>query len=319
MRLFLAIALLPGLAGAIGLPESIGRHPRVSYQKVVPRSTDVAILEELGLKNTDTAQYSNLPAPFELSVQQFPNSTAALAAFYWQRPASSNPSRAAPLAAETPDSLLLAHGDYLLRFGGYKPSKPELDAVLKSLPQGAASLPALYLPHPGRVLNSERYITGPSALQAFLPGIPLHAANFDLGAEVQSAVFHSPKGDVTLAVFSYPTPQIAMKQAHEFVAAGLGVRRSLSLVAVALPTPADPSFVENLLSQVRYQADVTIPEHIPTLLDNPGNLVLNIFILIGIVLLITLGGGAITGLMRAYQRRGGRDPDANTVITLHLK
>lgn len=321
MRRLLAVALLPGLAAAAILPDAIGAYKRqvAMVHWALPGSSD--IWKELGLKESDSAKYVREGGPaFSALANRFANSTAAMAAFYWQREASSKPSQAAPLAAETPESLLVAHGDYLVSFDGYKPSKPELEAILNGLPQTTNTiLPALYLPQSGRVPNSERYITGPAGLHEFLPEIPAQAANFDLSPEVQTAVFHSPKGDVTVAVFSYPTPQIAMKQAPELEKAGLTVRRSMSLVTVALPTAADPESVEKLLSQVHYQAEVTIPEHIPTLLDNPGNLILSIFILIGIVLAITLVGGLGAGVLQVFRRRGGRDPDANTVISLHLK
>ena len=36
---------------------------------------------------------------------------------------------------------------------------------------------------------------------------------------------------------------------------------------------------ERLLARIRYQAEVTLPEHVATLKDNPANLFLNIFIL----------------------------------------
>ena len=54
-------------------------------------------------------------------------------------------------------------------------------------------LPATF-PREDLVPNSERYITGPAALQKFAPGIPPSVAAFHLGAEAQLGVFHSPKG-----------------------------------------------------------------------------------------------------------------------------
>jgi hypothetical protein len=318
MRLFLALALLARLAAAETLPDAFGGHPRTTFVK--PARIGGGLWDELGLKYSDAAEYANVPAPSTVSLYQLADSTAAMAAFYWQRPASSKPSNAASLAAETSDSLLLVHGNYLVRFDGYKPSKAELEAFLGSL-SGVdhSALPTRYLPGEGLVPNSERYITGPAGLQAFLPGIPASAVNFQIGAEAQSGVFHSPKGDVTLAVFSYPTPQIAMKQFPKFEGAGLTARRSMSLVAVTLPAAADPDFARMLLAEVRFQAEVTVPEHIPTRWDNIGYLVINIFILIGILLSITLVAGLAVGAFRVYKRRGGRDPDADTVIRLHLE
>ena len=319
MRLLLVLALLPCLAAAATLPDAIGGHPRAPASTAAPLDR-LPIWQELGLKDRETAQYAAVPAPFTVTAFKLADPTAAMAAFYWQRPASSKPSNAAPLAAETPDSLFLIHGNYLLSFQGYKPSKADLEATLGALPNlDHSGLPTRYLPADGLVPNSERYIIGPAGLQAFLPGIPASAANFQLGTEVQSGVFHSPKGDVTLAVFSYPTPQIAMRQVPGFAGAGFSVRRSMSLVAVTLPASADPDFARILLSQVRFQAEVTVPEHIPTRMDNIGTLVINIFILIAILLSITLAAGLAVGAFRIYQRRGGRDPDADTVIRLHLE
>jgi hypothetical protein len=321
MRLSLAVALLPALAAGAILPDAIGAYKRHDpvVQLALPGSSD--IWKEFGLRDTDSTSYIRPGVPFFSALAcHLGDSTAAMAAFYWQRPASSKPSKAAPLAAETPDSLLLVHGNYLLRFDGYKPSRAELEATLGSLPSvDHSGLPTHYLPGEGLVPNSERYVTGPAGLQAFLPEIPASVVNFRLGTEGQSGVFHSPKGDVTLAVFSFPTPQIAMRQLPEFEKAGLNARRSMSLVAVTLPAGADPDIARMLLGEVRFQAEVTVPEHIPTRWDNIGYLVINVFILIGILLSITLAAGLAVGLYRAYKRRGGRDPDADTVIRLHLE
>jgi hypothetical protein len=307
------------MAAAAILPAAIGGHSRQA-SGIQAKLADQPIWDDLGLKDRDAAQYVHAPAPFTVEAFQLSDSTAALAAFYWRRSAASKPSEAAPLAAETPDSLLLAYGNYLLSFQGYKPSKSELEAVLGSLQHvDRTALPNLYLPEKGLVPNSERYVTGPAALRAFLPGIPASAAALQLGAEAQSAVFHSSKGEVTLAVFNYPTPQIAMKQLPKFEKSGLAAQRSGPLVSVAVSAAADPELAAELLSKVRYEAQVTRPEHIPTLRDNIGNLVINAFILIGILLSITLAAGLAVGALRAFQRRGGRDPDADTVISLHLQ
>lgn len=320
MRFFLALALLARLAAAATLPDTLGGHPRANSVKLARVAAEKPVWDELGLKFTDAAQYANVPAPFTVSLYRLADSTAAMAAFYWQRPAASKPSKAATLAAETSDSLLLVHGNYLVRLDGYKPSKPELEAFLGSITGVEHSaLPSHYLPGEGLVPNSERYVTGPAGLQAFLPGIPASTVNFAVGAEAQSGVFHSPKGDVILAVVSYPTPQIAMQQLPAFVGAGLNARRSMSLVAVTMPAGADPDFARMLLGEVSFQADVTVPAHTPTRMDNIGTLVINIFILIGILLTITLVAGLAVGGFRVYQRRGGRDPDASAVIRLHLE
>ena len=72
------------------------------------------------------------------------------------------------------------------------------------------------------------------------------------------------------------------------------VKRSGPLVAVIL-APPDPDAAERLLGQVRYQADVTRDEYVPTRRDNIGNLVINAFILIGILLAFSLVSGLGVG------------------------
>ena len=104
------------------------------------------------------------------------------------------------------------------------------------------ALPALVtsLPTEGLVPNSERYITGPNSLQKFDPGVSPSVAAFHYGAEAQLGVFHSPKGDITMAIFNYPTPQIAMQKESDFrnLPGGPVVKRTGPLVAVVLASLA---------------------------------------------------------------------------------
>ncbi len=245
-----------------------------------------------------------------------------MAAFEWQRPADSKPSTLGKMAAETPDSLLLTEGNYLISFSGGKPGKPEIDALAQSLKNvDNTSLPILasYLPSDGLVPNSERYVTGPIGLARFDGAIPPSVAAFHFGAEGQLGVFHTPKGDMTVAIFNYPTPQIAMQQTAEFgKLPGAVVKRSGPLVAVTL-APPDPDAAERILGQVRYEAVVTRDEYVPTRRDNVGELLLNAFILIGILLAFSIVSGIVVGGFRALWRRGKSPDELEPMITLHLE
>jgi hypothetical protein len=125
-------------------------------------------------------------------------------------------------------------------------------------------------------------------------------------------VFHNAKGDTQMLIFNYPTPQIAMQRVLEFQKLnGAVAKRSGPMVAVVL-APPDPDYAENLLSQVRYQAEVTADEYVPTRRDNIGDLVINAFVLIGILLASRCFGlrpGRISGPAPAFppRRRGRRD------------
>ena len=319
MKFLLTAILLPSLAAAAILPDAIGAYQRGKPSK--PALSDQAIWTEIGLKSFETAVYQNGTAKFTVTAWQLPDTTGSLAAFDWQRPAAATPSTAAKLAVETPDSLLLVHGNYLLSIAGYKPSKEELDVLNGSLRNvDLTVLPTLpgYLPSDGLAPNSERYILGPVSLQKFAPGIPPSVAAFHLGAEAQLGIFHDPKGDTQMVILNYPTPQMAMQRLTEFQKLpGAMAKRSGPLIAVAL-APPDPDYAEKLLSQVRYQAEVTLDEYVPTRRDNIGDLVINAFVLIGILLAFSVISGFALGGFRALVKRSRHGEDADAMITLHL-
>jgi Family of unknown function (DUF6599) len=320
MKFLLPVALLPLLASAAILPDAIGAYHRAStFQPVL---VDRQLWGEYGLKSSEAAVYDNGSAKLNVTVWQLQDTTSAMAAFEWQRPAGGKPSAAAELASETPDSLLLVHGNYLIQFAGGQPAKPDLDALRQALKNvDATSLPVLrsYLPWSGLVANSERYVLGPIGLSRFDGAIPPSAAAFHFGAEAQLGVFHSPKGDMTVAIFNYPTPQIAMQQATEIgKIPGAMVKRSGPLVAVTV-APADSDAAERVLGEVRYQASVTRDEYVPTRRDNPGELILNVFVLIGILLAFSVISGLAVGGLRALQRRGKKAEELEAMISLHLE
>jgi hypothetical protein len=244
-----------------------------------------------------------------------------MAAFDWRRPEKARASKLAPLAVETPTGALLVRGNYLLDFAGHKPDAAELDQIYAALKNtDLTSLPLLpgYLPEEDTVAGSDRYVLGPESLQKFAPGIPPSVAAFRLGAEAAVGTFHAKKGDLTLAIFEYPTFQIAMQRIADFEKLpGAVAKRSGPLVAVTL-NPPDPDLAEELLSKVQYRAEVTMQEHIPTKKDNIGDLIINAFILTGILLIFSVVGGLLVGGIRVWQRRGSDNPDADTIVSLHL-
>jgi len=320
IRFGIALLLAPLAMGAIW-PDDLGTFHRVSVQAVTP-SADRAIWDEYGFQEGETAHYQGPGEQFTATAYRFSDSTGAMAAFDWLRPADAAPSALAKLAAGTPADNILVHGNYLLRFEGYHPATPLLTTIIQGLKQVDSSpLPALvdYLPSQDLAPNSERYIEGPAGLQRFAPQIPPSTAAFHLGAEAQLGDFHAPGGDLKLVIFNYPTPQIAMQQAGQFQKiAGAMVKRSGPLVAVVL-SPPSPDAAEKLLSLIRYQAAITLDQRVNTRRDNIGDLVINAFVLIGILLIFSAVGGLAFGSVRAYLRRGGRGDAADAMIVLHLQ
>ena len=319
MKVFVAL-LLPLLASAAILPETIGPYKGASTGQ--PAIEDRAIWDEFGLKAAETGAYEADKTKFSVTAWRLQDPTGALGAFQWQRPAGATPSEAAKLAVETKKGLLLVHGNYLISFDGYKPAKEELDGLKSALLNvDNSSLPVLagYLPAEGLRANSERYVTGPAGLQKFFPAVPPSVAAFNYGTEAQLGVFAKGKAEMTVGIFNYPNHQIAMQQVAAFEKLpGAVVKRSGPMIAVVV-SPADPDFAQHVLSQIRYQAEITESENVPTQRDNPGNLLYNAFLLIGILLALALCSGLFYGGIRSARRRFGKVTDDEPLIRLHLE
>src|SRR5204862_8100015 len=137
------------------------------------------------------------------------------------------------------------------------------EGLFQQLPKlDKSPLPALvgYMPSEGMTPNSERYVVGPVTLEAFYPQISSSLAAFHYGSEAEIATF----GALKMAIFSYPTPNIARDRLVEFEKApGALAKRSGPLVAVIL-SPADANAAERLLSQVRDQATNSCRQDVPS-------------------------------------------------------
>ena len=317
-RLLLTL-LLPAVSFAGIWPETFG-----AFHRTAAKPLDVSerpLWDECGFQQAEQASYEFQARQFTATAYRLQDSTGALAAFDWQRPAGAKPSSLGKLAIESADSVTLAYGNYLLKFDGYKPTVGEIETLVQTLPKLEQSpLPALsgYLPDKGLVPNSERYILGPVGLEKFAPAISPSTAAFHFGTEGQLGEFHMPSGDLKLAIFSYPTPQIARERIVDFQRiSGAMAKRAGPLIAIVLSSPnADDA--ERLLAQIRYAPTITLDEHVPGARDNIGNLVVNIFKLTGLLLIFCLVAGLSFGGFRALFRRMGPGGDAEAMISLHL-
>ncbi len=99
---------------------------------------------------------------------------------------------------------------------------------------------------------------------------------------------------------------------------GVVAKRSGPLVA-AVVAPADPDAAERLLGEVRYEAQITLAERMPTQKDNIGDLIINAFILIGILLAFSLVAGLTMGGFRVLRQILRKGPEPEAMITLHLE
>jgi hypothetical protein len=294
-------------------PDQIGEFRKTGSNPVAVE--DRPLWNEYGLMATEQAEYAAGSKHFTATLYRLKDTTDALGAFLWQRPADARPSTLTETAAETKDSAVFLYGNYLFRFEGWKPQKTDLEAFTAHLPGlSQTQLPPSHLPRQGMVPNSERHVLGPEGLDRFEKGIPPAVAAFSMGAEVEIAQYDAPGGAMQMAVFSYPTPQIARQRLEAFQGLpGALAKRAGPMVAIIL-APKDPNQAERLLSKVTYRAEITLNERTPTRRDNVAELLLNIFILTGYVLAVCVTAGV--GV--AIARRLGWGTSGDPMTLLHL-
>ena len=315
-RLFLL--LLPALCAAAILPDTIGDWQKdAASPAAVP---DQKVWHEYGLQDAETAQYKSGNKTWDITAYRFDDGTGAFAAFSQARPADSKKwDVTTGIGVQDPGEAIIAVGNYLFVFKGNKPQPDELNHVIGSAPHYAQSPFPSVLKHmpAGAEPNSERYVTGPESLARFAPAIPPSTAGFHFEAEAELAKYRMHGKDATLIIFNYPLMGMARDRLPYFnKIPGAVAKRAGPLVAVTLN--ASPDDAEKLLSEVKYQAEVTVPEHVPTRKDNPANLFLNIIILCLILAGFCLVSGLVVGGLLVLMRRAGASGDGDAMISLHL-
>ena len=314
--LLLLLFLISAQAGI--WPDHFG-PARLDSAKTVNISNQ-SLWSEYGLQEAEQAKYVSDSQNFTATAYRLQDPTDALGAFDWQLPPDAKKSELSQLAVQAGNRTILAHANYLLVFEGYKPQVAELGSLFQSLPKlDQSPLPTLpgYLPADGLVPNSQRYVVGPVGLAAFDPGVPAGVAAIHLGSEAQIGTFHAAGGDLKLAIFNYPTPTIARERLAEMQKLSTAVvKRSGPLVALIL-SPPNADDAERLISKVRYQAAISWDQYVPSRRDNIGDLIINAFILIGVLLAFSTVAGLAYGGLRVLARHVRKeDQDAMTVLNI---
>lgn len=322
LRLILCIALCAAAAPAQIWPEQWREHRRTRAEAVAIAESERGLWSEYQGEAAERAAYSGPIGAFNATAYRLADSTAALAWFQFLRPPNCTPARDSITLCTTPGAQYMAHQNHVLVFEGWRPVPAELAALYEALPglRSGGGLPQLpgFVPEKDRVRNSERYILGIESLRQFEPRIDPILAGFEDSAEAQLARFKTPAGIVTMAVFYYPTPQVARVRLRGFEQqAGLNVKRSGSLIAV-VPDAVDPSLVQPLLDSVTYDVNFVWNEATkdPPMPDVAGMLIA-IFELTGLLLLsCILGGLLFAGLWLFLRRRQARIEGTEATITI---
>jgi hypothetical protein len=313
--------LAVSLANAAILPDQIGEFVKGETKTLAP--PDPGLYQEFGVQAGEQAQYNAPGKRFTISGWRLHDSTGALALFDAQRPALAMPAKLAALSATTPDGAIFAYGNYVFQLAGQVPEQKDLELLFLQLPQlDQAPLPSLAanLPQDGLIPNSQRYILGPASLARFEPRIAPSLAAFHLGAEAQLGRYRTPKGDLTLAIFSYPTPNLARERLAEFMKVPGTIAKRNGLLVGVVVQPPDPDAAERVLAGVRYEGNLTLNEAVPVNQARAiANLFLNIFTLSGILIALSIIVGVGFGGFRVLRRKLRNGADEGTFLLLRIR
>ena len=217
-------------------------------------------------------------------------------------------------------------------------SAAQLRELAGDLPRpggSAGNLPTFieFMPRQNYVPQTQKYVMGPAALTALNSPISADLVDFGASAEVTLGRYSTPGGEATLALISYPTPQLAAEHlkridgahpASSIESANAFVDRRTGPIVVVASGPISQTDAKALSNHVNWEATVTWNQ--PTDSHEVHDLymlILNIVVLCGILagLAIVAGiafGGVRILVKRLYPDRVFDRPEQMEFISLHL-
>ena len=311
-------------------PQFAGWHvsgsTRTSKDPAVADSVNAALLKEYGLTDFESATYNRDDGhKVALKAIRFADASGAYGAFaYYKMPqmlTESIPDQGSSLN----ERVLFYRGNILVDAVFEKlsaMSAAELRDLSEALPLptgNTRNLPILpqYLPKSGYVKNTAKYVLGPVGLEKISAPLSAPLVDFSASAEVAMGNYQTADGIATLILIEYPTPQLAAehlrqidaaKQANAPAQAGSSMaiagpifdKRTGPIVAIATGT-ISPGEARALLSGVNYEADVNWTENTyQGKKNNLANLLLNVFLLCGILIIFAGVAGLAFGGIRIF-------------------
>jgi hypothetical protein len=324
-------AVLPALFNGWKLEQP---SLKTSTDPAAADPADPAVLKEYGFNALETATYSRDGRKMQVKAARFNDATGALGAFtYYLQPQMGQP-EIGDRAASSNSRVLFFRGNLLVDVQLEQVtamSAADLRALAEALPRphgSRATLPTLpgHLPQKNRVLNTDRYILGPVALERLGIPVPTSLVDFSKGPEVVFARYHVANDEATLTLIAYPTPQMAAERLRALQAAFLpGVFKRTGPILAVASGKIPLAEAESLLASVNYDANVTWNE--PAKPDPKEDRaafivaeVLLVVIFLGIALVIGLAYGWLRMTVRKLTRSGPEGaPEDVEIIRLNLK
>jgi hypothetical protein len=332
-RLLVICVLLAGSLWAADKPGPILPQAFAGWQQTAPKASsnpadadpaNAALLAEYGFTGFEGATYTKPGRTLKIKAARFKDRSAAYGAFTFYKTPEMITEQIGDQASSLNEHVLFYRGNVLIEAVFDREtamSAAELRELADDLAvpneEVAKGQPPIieYIPRQSYVKNSVKYVVGPVGMTAV--GAPLQPdlVDFSKAPEVALAKYNTPDGVATLTIIAYPTPQIAAERLRAINAAldnkpdahteqdNFLSKRTGPLVIVV--TGAIPSGeAKSLLASIGYEADVTWNEATKlTARDNIGNLIWNVFKLIGFLLLVMFVLGALYAGSRMAMRR----------------
>ena len=325
----------PASASSAILPPQFGGwhisgSNRTSKDPAVADSVNAALLKEYGLTDFESGTYTRDDGrKVVLKAIRFTDASGAYGAFtYYKMPQmlkESIPDQASSLN----ERVLFYRGNILVDAVFDKltaMSTAELRELAEGLPlpEGSArNLPILpqYLPKTNYVKNTAKYVMGPVGLEKINAPLSRDLVDFGSNAEVAMGTYQTSDGLATLMLIEYPNPQVAAMELRKIDAANQSKappqagspntsaapsalpifdKRTGPIVVIATGTISQGE-ARSLLSAVNYEADVTWNENtFQGKKNNLGNLLINVFLLCGILIVFAGVAGLAFGGIRIF-------------------
>lgn len=298
---------------------------------------EAAVLKEYGFSDAELATYTREGRQMQVKAARFENASGAFGAFTFYQQPQMQTEKIGDEGASNNLRILFYRSNVLvdvlldrvtaMSAGDLRALAAELVTARgnESVPPG---LPA-NLPRQSYISHTDRYITGPVAMERL--GVPLPPAlvDFNMSPELAMGKYRSTWGEANLLLVNYPTPQIAAEKMRAIQAAQLPggpfyFKRTGPIVAVLNGIiPQDEA--QALLASVNWDANVTMTEPTkPDQRNNIGNLIVTIFVMIGFIGLLALIFGFAFGGVRVlakkfFPNRVFDRPEDVEIIRLDLK
>ena len=278
---------------------------------------DSAVIQEYGLASGEHREYKKNNEDLSVTAWKMKDSSGSLGLFTFYREAGTASIEGDNRIAVWPNRLVVQHGAYVIDARGPKLTLNDAKLLIAKFPalrREDKLLPPVseFLPDQNLIPQSAKFIMGPTTFARLVERLPAADMGFDLGAEAELAQYRIGGKDVGLLLMSYATPQLAAKELKKFEqlpALGNGTsgtavsfQRKGPLVCFVLGAPS-ASAADTLIKSVRYESEVTWNQPAPSRRDNIGDLILNIFLLCGFLLLFAIVAGLSYGGIRVLAKK----------------